>query len=187
MHKTTRHLGVAPGISPEYDLPVLHVGSAGSNHIVDVPPVAHADGSIGYNVGELITALETVDPRATVWLAPRTPQETTEGQRRIYAGGRIVLDAALRQFAVDGEHRNLRHREFELIEFMSRNRGHVLKRAYLFQEVWRDKAIGKSLRTVDVHVSRIRKHIGPELAGTIETVRGTGYLFDDRDFLPDQE
>ena len=33
------------------------------------------------------------------------------------------------------------------------------------------------LRTVDVHIRRIRSKVGPQIAGHISTVRGVGYLF----------
>jgi DNA-binding response OmpR family regulator len=62
--------------------------------------------------------------------------------------------------------------EFDLLVALLRRAGRVIPRATLLREAGRDDVVGE--RTVDVHVSRLRKKLGkPEL---IKTVRGVGYV-----------
>ena len=71
-------------------------------------------------------------------------------------------------------------REFQLMEFLMRNAGHVHDRDRLLREVW-DRPSGISPRTVDVHVRRLRAAL--ERIGCdhyLQTVRGVGYRFSAR-------
>jgi DNA-binding response OmpR family regulator len=52
----------------------------------------------------------------------------------------------------------------------------VVPRAALLAEAGRgDVTVGE--RTIDVHVSRLRKHLGDGPGPRIETIRGAGYMF----------
>ncbi len=71
---------------------------------------------------------------------------------------------------------NLTEKDFELAVCLFRNNGRVLSRNYLLESVWGVNA-SLNTRTVDVHVSRIRKSLGIS-AGTgyrIKTVYQHGY------------
>ena len=64
--------------------------------------------------------------------------------------------------------------EFELLELLIRNQGHVLSREQILQAVWHDDA--NVLNTaVDVYVSYLRRKLHPHAHQYIETVRGLGY------------
>ena len=70
----------------------------------------------------------------------------------------------------------LTYKEFELLKYLIKNRGRVLKRDFLLDEIWGyDTAV--ETRTVDVHIRRLRMLIGEDY---IETVRGIGYRFSDQ-------
>jgi two-component system phosphate regulon response regulator PhoB len=71
--------------------------------------------------------------------------------------------------------------EFRLLEFLMESPGRVLSRGQLLDGVWgRDAFVDE--RTVDVHIGRLRKALvrGREV-DPIRTVRGSGYVFGDRD------
>ena len=71
-------------------------------------------------------------------------------------------------------------REFQLMEFLMRNSGHVHDRGRLLREVWSEQP-EISPRTVDVHVRRLRAAL--ERIGCdhyLQTVRGIGYRFSAR-------
>ena len=68
---------------------------------------------------------------------------------------------------------NLTPREFALLLFLARNPGRALSRSVLLRNAWGADYAG-DLRTVDVHVRRLRHKIGDAHA-VIETVTGTGY------------
>lgn len=92
------------------------------------------------------------------------------------AGG-IRIDEIGHRVAVDDTGVSLAPREYRLLVFFLRNRERVFSREELLDHVWdRDEKIG--LRTVDVHVRRLRSILEPfGYAGYLQTVRGAGYRF----------
>jgi len=65
--------------------------------------------------------------------------------------------------------------EFDLLLALMRRVGRVVPRGLLFELAGRgDTSVGD--RTVDVHVSRLRKKLGDDSQRLIRTVRGVGYL-----------
>ncbi len=68
----------------------------------------------------------------------------------------------------------LTFKEFELLRTLAENRGKVLSRNYLLDEIWGYDYYGET-RTVDVHVRHLRKKIEEAGIKYIETVRGIGY------------
>jgi len=66
--------------------------------------------------------------------------------------------------------------EFKLLQELLQNKGRVRTRDQLLDRVWGYQFDGYA-RTVDTHVRRLRKKLGDEYAGAIETVRGIGYRF----------
>ncbi len=67
----------------------------------------------------------------------------------------------------------LPRREFELLYFLASQKGRVLDRQTLLDEVWGNDIYVVD-RTIDVHIRKIREKIGSEY---IETVKGVGYRF----------
>lgn len=115
--------------------------------------------------GELLARLDSLARRAGV----------TNNDSRIELGP-ITLDNAAQIVTVNGEVVKLTPKDYQLACCMLRNVGKLLSRDYLLREVW---GIDASLntRTVDVHVSRIRRslNIGPEIGYCIKTVYQHGY------------
>lgn len=75
----------------------------------------------------------------------------------------------------DGEEVRLKPKEFDLLEFFIKNRNRVLSREELLDKVWGIDYDGE-LRTVDVHVRRLRSKLDKdETNSIIETVFGIGY------------
>ncbi len=69
----------------------------------------------------------------------------------------------------------LKPREFRLLEYLMRHKGHIVTRTMLLENVW-DYNFDPQTNVIDVHISRLRskidKDFGKEL---IKTVRGVGY------------
>ncbi len=65
--------------------------------------------------------------------------------------------------------------EYRLLETLIRRKGQVISREELLAKVW--GYYGGDTRTVDVHVSRLRKKVDPdpEHPRLVHTVRGRGY------------
>ena len=78
--------------------------------------------------------------------------------------------------SVDGKSIELTQKEFELACYMFQSPGKLLSRVHLLEKLWGLKA-EVDTRTVDTHVSRIRRKlgIGPERGWQIFPVYGWGY------------
>ena len=91
-------------------------------------------------------------------------------------GDELVVDAAARQVLVGGRDAGLVFQEFNLLAHLTANPGQVLTREHLLARVWGDAYHG-SCRTVDVHIHRLRRKLGPEHGQRLITVRRVGYLY----------
>ena len=77
----------------------------------------------------------------------------------------------------NGQEILLKRKEFELLSFLYKNKGIVFSRQELLNEVWGYDYYGDT-RTVDVHIRRLRSHLGENKENSIiETVFGVGYVF----------
>jgi len=86
--------------------------------------------------------------------------------------GDVMLDLRRRVVSVEGRAVPLRTMEFDLLAALAEEPGRVVSRDELLRRVWGITFPGGT-RTVDVHVSQLRKKLDrPDL---IATVRGTGY------------
>jgi len=107
------------------------------------------------------------------------------GERRAAADphtlscGPITIDTRSHEAAVEGAPLQLTVTEFRLLAALVDASGHVLSRPALI-----NRAMGKGVtvteRTIDVHITSIRKKLGPH-ASRIRTVRGVGYRITEPD------
>ena len=94
------------------------------------------------------------------------------------AVGELKLDTARRSATLAGKELDLTRKEFELLELLMREAGSVITRERLIDEVWDVNWFG-STKTLDVHVSGLRRKLGDDSASPrfIHTVRGVGFRF----------
>jgi two-component system OmpR family response regulator len=89
--------------------------------------------------------------------------------------GDLELDLVSRTASRLGREIKLLPREFQLLEYLIRNEGHVVSRAMLLQHVW-DLHFDPTTNIIDVYVGRVRRKVdGREDYPLIHTVRGVGY------------
>lgn len=103
--------------------------------------------------------------------------------RRVGADGRpgpilvgdLSVDAAAREARLGGERLDLSPKEFDLLRFLAERAGDVVSKRELLAEVWR-QPYGGSEKTVDVHISWLRKKLGESAADSryLHTVFGVG-------------
>ncbi len=104
----------------------------------------------------------------------RPPTASTSAELR--AGGILIDNVAHRVF-VDGDNLTLAPREYRLLAFLLANRDRVYSRRQLLIHVW-DRNASVGVRTVDVHVRRLRSLLEPyQYDHFLQTVRGSGYRF----------
>jgi two-component system alkaline phosphatase synthesis response regulator PhoP len=96
--------------------------------------------------------------------------------------GDITVDLSRHEAYKGGKLLDLPYKEFELLKILMQNKGHVLSRELLLEKVWGYDYYGET-RTVDVHIRYLRQKIEEDDTNPvhIETVRGIGYKFNDRD------
>ena len=90
----------------------------------------------------------------------------------------IVVDSESRRVMIDGVEINLTAREFDILELMVNNPNKVYSRESLLQIVWGYDYPG-DVRTVDVHVRRLREKIEPNPGEPkyVQTKWGIGYYY----------
>lgn len=93
--------------------------------------------------------------------------------------GDLIMDLLSHRVERARERIDLQPREFRLLEFLLRNKDHVVTRTMMLEEVW-DYHFDPGTNVIDVHISRLRKKIddGAELP-LLRTIRGVGYMLSD--------
>jgi len=100
--------------------------------------------------------------------------EARLGKRYLsFRGLQVNMDRKV--VTVDGQSANLTRTEFDLLRLLLSNRGQVLSRQQLMDSIWEDVIVTD--RTIDVHVTRLRKKLGP-YASHIVSRQGFGYVFE---------
>ncbi|GHE79359.1 winged helix-turn-helix domain-containing protein [Streptomyces werraensis] len=88
----------------------------------------------------------------------------------------IRVDPVRRTAEVDGRRLDLTYLEFELLAHLVAHPDRVHTRDRLVSTVWGYGHVGDG-RTVDVHIARLRRKLGPEFRDAIRTVRRVGYTY----------
>jgi two-component system, OmpR family, response regulator RegX3 len=119
--------------------------------------------------------------RAVLRRVAEAGEPKTDGITEI---GDLTLDRARRTASFRGEELELSRKEFDLLRLLVDNAGAVVTRERLIDEVWDTNWFG-STKTLDVHVSGLRKKLGDDPSETryIHTVRGVGFRFASADEL----
>jgi hypothetical protein len=93
----------------------------------------------------------------------------------------LLIDHDKRRIWIDGAEVALTFQEFELLAFLSAHPATVFSRADLVRQVWPDvpdrRNVRRDSRTVDVHVSRLRRKLGPVHGQCLVTEHRAGYQY----------
>ncbi|NEC79943.1 winged helix-turn-helix transcriptional regulator, partial [Streptomyces sp. SID7958] len=130
-------------------------------------------------VGYLVLVPADQQPPFPVPVPEATDRTGADGADGAVPGGGddlIRIDAARRTASVDGRELDLTYLEFELLAHLVGHPHRVHTRDQLVGTVWGYGHVGDG-RTVDVHVARLRRKLGPEHRATIRTVRRVGYQY----------
>ena len=134
-------------------VPVLFVTTRNTENDVVAALAAKADDFMVKPVrrGELVARVNALMRRATY--SGREPIEHSFPPFRIMS--------ASRQIFFQGDAINLTEKEFDLAIFLFQNSGKLLSRDFISENVWARHATPQS-RTIDTHISRVRKKLGLE-------------------------
>ena len=109
-------------------------------------------------------------------------KEKDEEEERILENGDLRMDFDNRRVSVAGKEINLTSKEFELLELLATHPGKVYSRSMLLQTVW-GKDYPGDVRTVDVHIRRLREKVEPNASEPVyvQTKWGVGDYFRQND------
>ncbi|GLG05940.1 response regulator transcription factor [Drancourtella massiliensis] len=146
------------------DIPVIMVTAKGTEYDKVSGLDAGADDYVTKPFGmmELVSRIKAV-------LRRTKKKEEIE----VLKAGPIVLNEKKHEVLVDGAHVSLTLKEYEMLKRLMHNKGIVLTRDRLLEEIWGYDFDGET-RTVDVHIRTLRQKLG-KAGEEIETVRGVGY------------
>lgn len=110
-----------------------------------------------------------------------SPAKVVKEQTSVIEKGDIKLDCDSRRLFINDEEINLTAREFELLEILVKNENKVYSRENLLNLVW-GKDYPGDVRTVDVHVRRLREKIetNPSEPKYVHTKWGVGYYYNQK-------
>lgn len=105
--------------------------------------------------------------------------EMPEAEKAALKAGGLELDPAGREATVAGKPVPLTRKEFDLLLYLIEHSGQVISPGRILETVWGyDLALYNDPHTVEVHVSRLRKKLGPALGKRIVSYRNVGYKFE---------
>ena len=127
-----------------------------------------------FNILELKARIKAILRRSV----KKTPAETQE--KKVLKARDLELSFDSRRVFISGKEVNLTAKEFDLLELLVTNPNKVYSRESLLEYVWGNKAmVSGDVRTVDVHVRRLREKIEPSPSDPkyVHTKWGVGYFF----------
>ena len=127
-----------------------------------------------FNILEVKARIKTIFRRTTMMQKENTQRILTVRSMKINLNNRSV--------SIGDRDINLTAKEFDLLQLFVSNRGKVFSRENLLETIWKYDYLG-DLRTVDVHIRRLREKIekNPAQPEYIFTKWGVGYYFTDKD------
>jgi two-component system OmpR family response regulator len=119
--------------------------------------------------------------RARLFALLKRTDYTKEGRgEQVLRVGNLVLDPLSQQVERSGRPIKLRRKEFEILEYLMRNRNSIVTRAMIMDNVW-DSGSSSWNSTINVHIKRVRDKVDrPYKRKLIKTAYGLGYTINDR-------
>jgi two-component system response regulator ResD len=161
-------------ILKQYDIPVILLTAKGDEFDRVLGLELGADDYVTkpFSPRELVARIKAVFRR----IHPRKPVSEAENRSSLeYGGLSIHLDR--REVILNREKISFRPKEFELLAHLAKSPGLVHTREQLLEQVWGYDFPG-DIRTVDVHVKRVRNKLSRFGKECIHTVWGVGYKFE---------
>lgn len=119
-----------------------------------------------FSMEELIMRIEAI--------LRRTSQESMVNAQPVFTLGRFTFDTR-KQLLIDGEETvKLTTKESDLLKLLCQNANKVLERNYALKSIWIDDNYFNA-RSMDVYITKLRKHLKDEPKVEIINVHGKGY------------
>ena len=157
--------------------------------VVPVPGTTTSLAIVAYTISAP-SAQQSADATSGEPQPLRLPVTATaaEPARAAQTGSGLLVDHLQRRIWAGGAEIELTFQEYELLAFLSAHPATVFSRAELVEQVWSSgpacndpapdrRNISRDSRTVDVHISRLRRKLGPVYGQCLVTEYRAGYQF----------
>lgn len=138
------------------------------------------DKIFGFDLGADDYVVKPFSPKelmARVKAVLKRTEASEPAKDELYTYKELSVNPASYEAKIDGQKLTLTPKEFELLVHFVKNKGIVLTRESLLNEIWGYDFYGDS-RTVDTHIKMLRKNLG-RFNDLIKTVWGVGYRYDE--------
>ena len=150
--------------------------------VVPIPGTGTSLAIVSYAITTSAADPATTDARPSPGTRPSSGTRPSPGDQASPGRG-LLLDHTQRRVWIDGRDIQLTFQEFELLAFLAAHPATVFTRAELVQRVWHrtlgqdGRPVPQDSRTVDVHVSRVRRKLGPRHGRCLVTEYRVGYQY----------
>jgi DNA-binding response OmpR family regulator len=180
------------GEENDYALVVLDIGLPGLNGLEVCRRLRRADATVPIlfltaqdSELDAVAGLDAgaddyvTKPFGLAELMARVRAQVRRSQPEVLRAADVGVDPAARRAWVGEDELDLTPKEFDLLELLVRNAGQVMVRDRIMDEVWDENWFG-STKTLDMHVSSLRRKLGDDAGAPtrIVTVRGVGLRFE---------
>ena len=159
------------------DMPVIMLTAKGGDmdKILGLEYGADDYNSKHFNILEVKARIKAIIRRSL-----KAKRQKREEPSSMIGSGDLKMDTEGRRVFIGEKEINLTAKEFDLLELLVRNPNKVYSREALLNYVWGNRAMDSGdVRTVDVHVRRLREKIEPSPSDPryVHTKWGVGYYF----------
>ena len=128
-----------------------------------------------FSSNELLMKVEALTRRYNSY---RAKGEGTDELIRLMGG--VLISPELREVTKNGTPIDVRDKEYEVLLYLSKNRGRVISPHELYEQVWGEMPLASSNNTITVHVLNLRRKLedNPSAPKLIRTIWGRGYQID---------
>ena len=164
-------------IRQKYTFPVIMLTAKGGDMDKILGLEYGADDYISkpFNILEVKARIKAIIRRSL-----KAKRQKREEPSSMIGSGDLKMDTEGRRVFIGEKEINLTAKEFDLLELLVRNPNKVYSREALLNYVWGNRAMDSGdVRTVDVHVRRLREKIEPSPSDPryVHTKWGVGYYF----------
>lgn len=149
------------------DVPVIFLTARGEEY----------ERIMGFDLGADDYVVKPFSPRELVARVRAVLKRSSNIADKILSAGEIVVDIDGREARIGDQEIGLTPKEFDLLVYLMKNKGKVLSRDQITENIWGYEYFGDQ-RTIDTHIKKLREKFNDKEEKFIKTVWGVGYKFE---------